>query len=415
MATVLSAVPDAAADLAAMRLLVVADPGASLPALAELIRDHRAKVQIVGTCTEAAELGLVSGAEAVLVIAPLSAVGQAQMEAGLRQLGETLASQRLRALVVMDRPAVARSDAYGQVMTVPRSVSADELWGRLQAIAHYRPLLAEMERQIDNMHRLGKRLNRDFTELDQEMRLASRLQRDFLPRELPAVGPVRFATLFRPASWVSGDIFDVYRVDETHVAFYVADAVGHGVAAGLLTMFIKQAVQSKRIDSRSYEILSPSATMARLNDVLAEQHLPNSQFVTACYCLIDTRTLEAGFSRGGHPYPLHIRADGAIQEIKAEGGLLGLFEGEDFPDATIQLQPGDKVAVFTDGLEPTIIRDRDPHTSVPIFSEAMVKAARMPATGVVEQIAQALDAEEGSLNPQDDITLVVAEFPPHVS
>ena len=61
--------------------------------------------------------------------------------------------------------------------------------------------------------------------LDEELRLASKLQRDFLPRSLPEIGRVRFHTLFRPAGYVSGDLYDVARLDEKHVGFFVADAV----------------------------------------------------------------------------------------------------------------------------------------------------------------------------------------------
>lgn len=409
MTSVLTTTTDIVADLDVLRLLVIAETNATLPALAELIRSQRAKIEVASTCAEAVERGLIAAADAVVVLSPSSTSGQARLEAEIRRLAESLAAHRLGALVVIDRLPLRGSDRYGQVMTVPRSIGAEELWGRLQTIAHYRPLLAEMEHQLDNMQRLGKRLNRDFTELDQEMRLASRLQRDFLPRELPAVGRARFATLFRPASWVSGDIFDVARIDEHHIAFYVADAVGHGVAAGLLTMFIKQAVQSKRIEGKSYEILRPGATMARLNDVLADQHLPNSQFVTACYCLLNTETMEIGFARGGHPYPLHIHADGSIQEVKVEGGLLGLFENEEYPQATIHLRPGDKLLLFSDGLETTLIRGRDTHSGVPDFCQVLRDAARGSAQSLADAIGRALDTEEGSLNPHDDATVVVVE------
>jgi serine phosphatase RsbU (regulator of sigma subunit) len=410
MASLLSAPAETVSDASALRLLVVAEPNTSFPALSELTRSGRVKVEFVATCAQATDHGLMTAAEAVLVVPGSTGGGSAGLEANLRQLAEALASHRLGALVVVDEPWERRALRCDLIMTGPRSTSPEELWGRLRTIADYRPLLAEMEHQLDNMQRLGKRLNLHFVELDQEMRLASRLQRDFLPRELPKVGPARFATLFRPASWVSGDIYDVCRVDETHVAFYVGDAVGHGVAAGLLTMFIKQAIQSKRIDGGAYQILSPDATMAQLNDALVEQRLPNCQFVTACYGMLDTLTLELSFARAGHPYPLHVTVEGAIHEVKVEGGLLGLFEKEQFPLATVQLHPGDKLLLYSDGLEDMLIPSRDPTTGMPAFGGTLLDAAPLPAQGFVDQIAAGLDAEEGSLNPQDDITLVVLEI-----
>ena len=133
-----------------------------------------------------------------------------------------------------------------------------------------------------------------------------RLQRDFLPRITGPIENVGIATIYRPASSVSGDIFDIFRIDEDHTGFYIADAVGHGMAASLLTMFIKRAIVPKRVDGNDYVILTPSETLTNLNDALADQSLPNYQFVTACYGLINHRTLTLQYARGGHPYPLLI-------------------------------------------------------------------------------------------------------------
>ena len=124
--------------------------------------------------------------------------------------------------------------------------------------------------------------------LDDELRLAARLQQDFLPKSLPQIGSVRFHTLFRPAGYVSGDLYDVMRLDEKHVGFYIADAVGHGMPAALLTMFIKNALVTKEITADGYRLLTPAQTMAMLNDALVSQNLSNASFATALYGLINT-------------------------------------------------------------------------------------------------------------------------------
>src|SRR6185295_2848496 len=165
---------------------------------------------------------------------------------------------------------------------------------------------------------------------------------DFLPNTREPVGGLKFATVFRPATWVSGDMFDVFRIDEENIGVYIADAVGHGLAAGLLTMFIKRAITPKRIDAGSYSVLNPSEIMVALNDVLTEQSLPQCQFVTACYALINHRTLHLQYARGGHPYPVLITAEGIVSEVKTPGGLLGISKGEDFPSHHSVLQRGDK-------------------------------------------------------------------------
>src|SRR4051812_12621367 len=116
--------------------------------------------------------------------------------------------------------------------------------------------------------------------LDEELRLAARIQQDFLPKLLPQVGNVHFHTLFRPAGYVSGDIYDVARLDETTVGFFVCDAVGHGMPAALLTMFIKRAMVTKEILASGYRLLDPGETLRNLNQSLVDQNLSQATYTT---------------------------------------------------------------------------------------------------------------------------------------
>jgi serine phosphatase RsbU (regulator of sigma subunit) len=201
----------------------------------------------------------------------------------------------------------------------------------------------------------------------------------------------------------------MYRVDEEHVAFYVADAVGHGMAASLLTMFIKNAVVSKVIHDDGYDVLNPDRTLQMLNRRLVEQQLPNSQFVTACCATLNLRTLELQYARAGHPYPLHCTRDGAITELKSPGGLLGLFADEEFPEQRITLQPGEKVIIYTDGVELAFASAEGRANEMTYYREAFSALAQLPADRFVQQFGKLLDAEAGSLNPLDDLTLLVME------
>lgn len=289
------------------------------------------------------------------------------------------------------------------------SVTTADLCSRLATLQRYRTLVKRMEQELTNMERLGKRLNQHFSEVDQEMRLAGRLQRDFLPQLNEPIGPLRFSTIFRPASWVSGDIYDIFRVDEHHVAFYVADAVGHGMAASLLTMFIKKAIVSKRVRAEGYELLSPSETMEGLNEALTDQELPNCQFVTCCYCLINTRTLEMQYARGGHTYPLLVSTDGVVSELKSAGGLMGLFANEEFPTRTVRLQPGEKVIVYSDGLEIAYTDREDDEGKWTHHRRVFDELAGLSAADLISRISSLLDEESGSLSPRDDVTVVAME------
>jgi serine phosphatase RsbU (regulator of sigma subunit) len=264
--------------------------------------------------------------------------------------------------------------------------------------------------ELNLLRRRDETLNFHLTRIDEELRLAARLQQDFLPKELPEVGPVRFHTLYRPAGYVSGDLYDVMRLDETHVGFYMADAVGHGVPAALLTMFIKQALATKEILPGGYRLIPPGEALARLNTTLVDQNLAHATFVTALYGVIDTVTLEVTLARAGHPAPMILRAGtNAVEPLQPEGGLLGIFPGETYDTATTRLSPGDRLLVYTDGIE--LAFGGEPIDAVRLAQELTCRT-HLTSEQILHDLCNHLDAQLGSLTPKDDVTAVLLDVLP---
>ncbi|MHC5108786.1 MAG: PP2C family protein-serine/threonine phosphatase [Planctomycetota bacterium] len=333
-----------------------------------------------------------------------------QLDADFRRLWELVDSRPSAALLLGQPNELITSNGPSIVEVVNPEAPIAEIRGRFAMIERYHERFAQMDGEVRRMERLGKRLNEHFREVDQEMQLAARLQRDFLPRNEGPIENLEYAAVYRPATWVSGDIYDVFRIDEDHTGIYVADAVGHGVAASLLTMFIKRSINAKRVEGSSYTVLSPSETMAILNDALAEQGLPNCQFVTACYAVFNHRTLVLEYARGGHPYPVMIGKDGVFQELRTTGGLLGLFGGEEFSSGQIQLHPGDKILIYTDGVELAFQNVADGQLDTSAYFQSFRNAAHLPVQDMLDKLQNELNHEPGSLNPRDDITLLGLEI-----
>jgi len=267
--------------------------------------------------------------------------------------------------------------------------------------------ISQLSFELNLLRRRDEHVNGIMNKLDEEQRLAARLQQDFLPKRLPQVDQVHFHTLFRPASYVSGDLYDVMRLDEDHVGFYVADAVGHGMPAALLTMFMKNALVTKDIANGSYRVLDPSETMSRLNNSLCEQNLSNATFATAVYGTLNTKTLTLSVARGGHPQPLLIR-DGEMSELDAQGALLGIFPDESFTTCHTQLKRGDRLLVYTDGIE-VAFSNTDCADNERWRSELLQRATD-PIAMILDDFATALDSFNGSILPKDDLTIVAMEI-----
>ena len=279
-------------------------------------------------------------------------------------------------------------------------------------LRHMEAVQREMEAlrgELNLLRRRDETLNFHLTRIDEELRLAARLQQDFLPKELPEVGPVRFHTLFRPAGYVSGDLYDVMRLDETNVGFYVADAVGHGMPAALLTMFMKNALVTKNIRDGAYELLEPAQTISRLNNSLCQQNLSHATFATAIYGRIDTSTLRMRFSTGGHPNPVVLR-DGTLHDLASSGALLGIFPGEPFETADVQLCVGDRVFVYTDGIE-VAFADTKPNDPDQWRGE-LLSRRDWPTDRILSDFSARLDESDGSILPRDDLTIVAIEIRP---
>ncbi len=294
----------------------------------------------------------------------------------------------------------------------PASASPGQFASAALALADQ---VESMQREITTLHEeINLLRRRDETlkfymhRLDEELRLAARLQQDFLPKQLPQVGAVRFHALFRPAGYVSGDLYDITRLDETRVGFYLADAVGHGMPAALLTMFIKRALVTKEILSGGYRLLRPSEAMARLNDALVEQGLTQASFATALYGVIDTQSLDVTFARAGHPNPILIGTDGTIRPLEADGSLLGIFPNETYLEGSHRLVPGDRLFMFTDGIE-VAFSPGNGQVDADRWHIELERRRHLTTEQLLTDFAEHIDQESGSLQPKDDLTIIVME------
>jgi serine phosphatase RsbU (regulator of sigma subunit) len=282
----------------------------------------------------------------------------------------------------------------------------EELKVRLGVLATTKERFDNMVDQNVQAILLARKLRREADRVDEELRLARRLQMDFLPRSMPNVGRARFAARLYPAGWVAGDFYDVFRLDETHVGFYIADAIGHGVPAALLTIFVKHSMQTKRIGPRSYELVAPDEALKQLNAELISADLQQSPFISMFYAIVDTTSGQLTYSRAGHPRPLVLGA-GAAEELPGEGPLLGVFEKAAFERRQRQVEPGQRVLLFTDGVERCRLDGVD---GMPAF----VKAASL--TAGVELDAHLQSLLDAALQPRDgepihdDVTLVAMEM-----
>ncbi|MBE0535258.1 MAG: serine/threonine-protein phosphatase [Phycisphaerae bacterium] len=287
-----------------------------------------------------------------------------------------------------------------KLATTLRTASVEEIVGRVEANLTYQRSLGIGGTIV----RPSVSVTNDTTE---QLKMAGHVQRNFLPRRLPNLKNVRWATLFEPADWVSGDIYDIARLDEQHIGFYIADAVGHSMPAALLTMFLKQALKMRETTGNDYRIFGPLEVIRNLNQAMSDQHLAGCLFATCCYCLLNVRTLQLTYTRAGHPYGVLIR-NGEATQLESRGGLLGVFEHTEFDQQTVQLEQGDKVFLYSDGCEPLVGKHGE--DSEFSFSPEFTAILNLP----IEKMTEAFDniVSKRTLPPAevDDVTVIGLEI-----
>jgi serine phosphatase RsbU (regulator of sigma subunit) len=298
---------------------------------------------------------------------------------------------------------------YGDsVLYIQPDESAEMIQGRLLTLLDMQRSIQLLHTEIDRLKTVSQPLNSYFSQVNEEMRIASRLQRDFLPEKPPEVEGIEFATIFRPASWVSGDIYDISRLDENHIGFYIADAVGHGMPAALLTMFIIRAMVTKIIDGNNYFLVEPGDALKQLNADMVAQELNNFQFATCCYGLLNIDTLRLRVSSAGHPAPMHILADGQMNELDLTGSLLGVFPEQKYDTIEVQIRPGEKILMYSDGVELAFV-DEGPDKPLR-FRKEFGNLAELDIQTMCDKLVEIINREEGSLHPRDDVTIIGLDF-----
>lgn len=299
----------------------------------------------------------------------------------------------------------------GTLIAPPHATDADVRL-LLQALASQSPALRELDNELLITRRQNGGIRGQLDKLDEELRLAAQIQRGFLPQQLPHCNDVRFNVLFRPAGYVSGDIYDVRQIDDEHVGFYVADAVGHGVPAALITMFIRHCLPITRAAGQGDEPMRPDHALAELNRQMLQRPSHMSQFATACYGVLNCRTHRLQLARAGHPAALLLRGECEVIELDPSGPLLGVFEDESFDLLELDLERGDRLLLYTDGFELAFNAPGDAANSKHLDELFALRNGTL--IDAIQQLIYRLDRCAGSLHQQDDLTALLMGIEPRI-
>ena len=235
-------------------------------------------------------------------------------------------------------------------------------------------------------------------QLERELETARAVQRSFLPSTLPSIEGYAFAAEWSAARQVAGDFDDVFPLEEGLWGIVLADVSGKGAPAALY-----MAMARSLIRTAARQTPSPAAVLSEVNRRLLADSA-SSMFVTVWYGVLDVRTGSLAYALAGHPPPLLRRASGATGQFSFGQIPLGMFDSGEWADREVELEPGDALIAYTDGVTESV-NERDEDYGVDRLLAAVVSASDS-AADLVGHVCSDLVAFRGSAAQADDITLL---------
>ena len=253
-------------------------------------------------------------------------------------------------------------------------------------------------------HRIFSR-EESLLAIQKELQIAQQIQTSILPREVPRLPGLAIAARYLPMSAVAGDFYDFLHLEVNQLGILVADVTGHGVPAALIASMLKVALASQ-----SAHAADPARVLTGLNQALCGKF--EDHFVTAAYLYADLDGKFIRYAGAGHPPVLFgTRSTGKARSIEQNGLFLGMFPEATYQSIEMQLQPGDRYVLYTDGL-PESKNATAEEFGLARCLKVLDSHAHLSVAALADQLLGEISnwTAEGSARLQeDDMTLVVID------
>ena len=228
-----------------------------------------------------------------------------------------------------------------------KPVEQSELRARLHAGARILSLEATLAAR-------NARLSEALRQIEQDLEVAARIQQSVLPAHQQRYGDYFSDWLFLPSAWVSGDIFNVFPLDN-HLGFYCVDVSGHGVGAAMMSLAVaRQFLHGRAVERFLFDddetVASPAEVVRILNRRFCSDEAEIVSYFTMIYGVIDLNTGEGKLCQAGHPTPFIVSPEGQIKKVGSGGAPVGLLPDLSWTDVPFTLSPGDRLCLFSDGI-----------------------------------------------------------------
>jgi sigma-B regulation protein RsbU (phosphoserine phosphatase) len=286
----------------------------------------------------------------------------------------------------------------GRVIGVIDLESAQPNYFQDDHVRVFSTLAPQIAIAIENA-RLYERVARSEARLERDLRHAQEIQMHLMPGIAPTIPGLEVALRFQPARELGGDLYEFLTYGRDRHVIAVGDVSGKGAPAALYG-----AMASGTLRSLAPQKLAPPDMLKRLNVVLLERKI-EGHFITVTYAIWEPRTKSLRLANAGMPLPILVRR-GQCRPIRAEGVPLGLLEHTEYQEVPVNLESGDMLALFSDGIIEAASPGHEEFGARRLEHVLRQNAHRSPQE-VVDRVFEELRLFEGGRPPRDDQTLVL--------
>ena len=228
-----------------------------------------------------------------------------------------------------------------------KPVEQSELRARLHAGARVLSLESTLAAR-------NARLSEALRQIEQDLEVAARIQQSVLPAHQQRHQDYFSDWIFLPSAWVSGDIFNVFPLDN-HLGFYCVDVSGHGVGAAMMSLAVaRQFLHGRAVErflfTADNEVASPAEVVRILNGRFCSDEVEIVSYFTMIYGVIDLATGEGRLCQAGHPTPFIVTPEGEARTVGNGGAPVGLMPDLCWTDVHFSLAAGERLCLFSDGI-----------------------------------------------------------------
>jgi sigma-B regulation protein RsbU (phosphoserine phosphatase) len=296
---------------------------------------------------------------------------------------------------------VSAYDDMGNIRTAMNRGAFDFLTKPIE----FQDLEITMNRTLQHVRQLKEslRLQQELVALQQELDIARRIQQSILPENIPTLLNLDIQVRYLPMAAVGGDFYDFYVTDEKELGVFVADVSGHGVPAALIAAMVKVAFSLQKPSAND-----PSKVLSSMNQTLSGKY--KKHYLTASYVYLDLEKRKLYHASAGH-FPLLVwkKQEQKLQQLQPQGIVIGLAPEIHCPSVEVELTPGDRMVLYTDG----ILESRNKAGEIfgeerflNLIQEKQDLSASEFADFVLKHLADWSDRKEGF---EDDLTLIVLD------